>query len=151
MSLIIGIKTHHGIVISADRRISIEYEDNTIRRFAVITDNEQKLFVTENGIAIAYIGSSGIPPISSILENACQRYSNHTPLTTIIEEMKQITKNYKINILLFAYENNIPKILSINSENEKDMSSYPIVYSGATEIVRKIVLLFSFFFLSTPT
>lgn len=63
MSLVVGIKTYHGIVISADRRVSVEYEENGILKFSVITDNEQKLFVTKSGVAIAYTGSSCVPNI----------------------------------------------------------------------------------------
>ncbi len=77
MSLVGCVRTAHGIVLSADRRLSFDFVDDKqapakIIRRKVITDQEQKLF-SVGAYGLSFFGDSGSVPMSALLERAITR------------------------------------------------------------------------------
>lgn len=151
MTLIMYVKTAHGIVMSADRRILIPTQsqnegNETITHYHVITDNEHKLFKTKNGIGISYHGDSYLTPMSAVIE---QIIADLSPTATV-NEVAEILKNHQaipLNTGLFVcgYHESSPLMLYIKkdtkisgAENKKVIleASEPFRVSGDIDIVK---------------
>lgn len=93
MSLVCCVKTSHGIVMSADRRISFDYTVNAkasiklIRR-KVITDQERKIFPV-GPYGISFYGDSGPVPMSALLERTISTIDASKDLDTVSELIMQ--------------------------------------------------------------
>lgn len=91
MSLAIVLANEYGIVMSADRRLTLapkNASDNMSMLYPSL-DHQQKIFLTKSGHGIAYVGSltlQGGTHTTAVIKNTISTFTD--PATSIVQELQ---------------------------------------------------------------
>ncbi len=98
MSLAIVLANEYGIVMSADRRLTLapkNASDNMSILYPSI-DHQQKIFLTKSGHGIAYVGSlilQGGTHTTAVIKNTISAFTD--PATSIVQELAVLREKLK--------------------------------------------------------
>ena len=128
MSLAIVLSNPYGIVMSADRRLTTTISDeqtNSTESF-VLTDHEQKIFLTKSGHGITYTGASG-------LENQTRTSCTIKRCLSIEDELRLL----KQELLAIAGKRNVVLIGAAISNGNRIVLSTSLVSEAITELTNE--------------
>ena len=152
MSLAIALANQHGIVMSADKRVTLTVtntESGESDSF-VATDNEQKIFVTKSGHGIAYAGNSVLKDGSCTSEIIETKIRDMQPkkikeeLYVIMNELMEHDKEATVFLIIAGIEDSKRHIYSMNSiantiiENT-DVKGLGYTYLGEPKLASEII------------
>ena len=152
MSLAIALANQHGIVMSADKRVTLTVtntESGESDSF-VATDNEQKIFVTKSGHGIAYAGNSVLKDGSCTSEIIETKIRDMQPkkikeeLYVIMNELMEHDKEATVFLIIAGIEDSKRHIYSMNSiantiiENT-DANGLGYTYLGEPKLASEII------------
>lgn len=157
MSLAITLANPYGIVMSADRRLTTTVTDEKTKEKEsfVLTEHEQKIFLTNSGHGITYTGASSFEngeKTSCIIRNFL---AGLAPTLTIEEELRSIKERLqsvagKRNVVLIgaAIVNNHRCVFSASLISDELTNHIPggrhcLVFSGESNTVQKLTDMFS--------
>jgi hypothetical protein len=98
MSLAIVLANEYGIVMSADRRLTLapkNASDNMSMLYPSL-DHQQKIFLTKSGHGIAYVGSltlQGGTHTTAVIKNTISTFTD--PATSIVQELAVLREKLK--------------------------------------------------------
>ena len=156
MSLAITLANQYGIVMSADRRLTTTVTDEKTKENEsfILTEHEQKIFLTNSGHGITYTGASSLEngeKTSCIIRNLL---AGLAPTLTIEEELRSVRERLqsvadKRNVILIgaAIANNHRCVFSTSliSTDESCLS-----FSGESGTIRKLTDMFPVNFSAFP-
>ncbi len=154
MSLAMVLANQHGIVMSADKRLTLtvtNIKNNESDSF-VATDNEQKIFVTKTGHGIAYVGNSVLKDNACtsevILETIRNMPSTHTALKEEIRYVMDKIVRHDDNAVVFTaiagIENGKRHVFVLDSisniiKEDTDALGNGYTYLGESKLASEIV------------
>mgnify|MGYP005762464573 CR=1 FL=1 len=151
MSLAISFYNSHGIVMSADRRITTTINKTAATKESfLLTDTEQKLFRLSEQCGLSVTGSfsfNGLP-VSSIINSYIFNHDveKETPsqyLLYLAEYIKNLHNSDSDNciLILSGYRNTIPFVFSCGTSklsvcnHIEEGSKHAVVYSGESDLL----------------
>ncbi|WKY45976.1 hypothetical protein Q5O14_07740 [Eubacteriaceae bacterium ES2] len=155
MSLAIAIPTHHGIMMSADRRIMTTVYNEKSNDTFLYSDSERKLFILPCGYGLSYVGASTIDgvPLSSIMDEYIACFSSTPPepqssLLEIATHIQNLISDSTFSILVMCgYFENEKFVFSINT-NVLEVKEHPnlntLIYSGDSDILSTLINNFKY-------
>lgn len=164
MSLAITLANPYGIVMSADRRLTTTVTDEKTKENEsfILTEHEQKIFLTNSGHGITYTGASSLEngeKTSCIIRNFL---AGLAPTLTIEEELRSVRERLqsvadKRNVILIgaAIANNHRCVFStslISDELTDHISTDEscLSFSGESGTIRKLTDMFPVNFSAFP-
>lgn len=164
MSLAITLANPYGIVMSADRRLTTTVTDEKTKEKEsfVLTEYEQKIFLTNSGHGITYTGASSLEngeKTSCIIRSFL---AGLAPTLTIEEELRSVKKRLqsaagKRNVVLIgaSITNNHRCVFSaslISDELTDHISTdgYCLSFSGESNTIQKLTDMFPVNFSAFP-
>ena len=156
MSLAIVLSNPYGIVMSADRRLTTTISDeqtNSTESF-VLTDHEQKIFLTKSGHGITYTGASGLEnqtrtscTIKRCLSQLNESLSIEDELRLLKQELLAIAGKRNVVLIGAAISNGNRIVLSTSLVSEAiteltNENGNCLAFSGESEILIKLTDMF---------
>lgn len=156
MSLAIVLSNPYGIVLSADRRLTTTISDeqtNSTESF-VLTDHEQKIFLTKSGHGITYTGASGLEnqtrtscTIKRCLSQLNESLSIEDELRLLKQELLAIAGKRNVVLIGAAISNGNRIVLSTSLVSEAiteltNENGNCLAFSGESEILIKLTDMF---------
>ena len=163
MSLTLAMYNAYGIVLSADRRITLTINrTDTLRESVPGTDFEQKIFLLKNGYGLSYSGTSssfiagpdGLTrkiPLSVILQNYLgqikpDKFSPETLFKMVLEHIKSFCSEEDNTIFfLGGFHQGLPFVFTANTKDAEinfllsENHTSGLSYAGASDTLSPLL------------
>lgn len=156
MSLAVVLANQYGIVLSADRRLTttIINKETGVRNSFLLTDWEQKIFLTKTGHGITYTGAAFLGNgnntscvVQQTLAQLDEKLSIKDELLIIKQKLQSLSNGENV-VLIGAEASNSRNLVVSTSLIADDLTEHTsadgtcLVYSGESDLAKKLIDMF---------